>query len=385
MKILVISNRSTISGGEIVLQRVFDENEEWSPMYFIPEGSYAGWLRGKGCSVTTSRRFRESGMLKEGRIRPLGYAVGFVFTSVALIRLCWNYRPEVIIGNGLGSSLYVLLLKVLFLARAWVIHHHPIFRTPVNFRERLIGLLLYPFGIISVSKAARKSLELIGVQSRNVNVVYGGVDLMEFDPSLFTLNDFKRNHLIPIEIPIIVLPAAITPWKGHVVFIKSLEVLAKRNLKAVGIICGEPLNGDDALYLEQLKKMARDCGMPVLFPGRISPIQSIYRDACVMVNASIEPEPLGAVTYEAMAMGVCVVGSAAGGTMEIIEDGENGFLYPAPDVASLANRLEYLLKNENIRKSISRRARESVNLKFNIKKTCACYKSLLTKADGVVI
>lgn len=51
-------------------------------------------------------------------------------------------------------------------------------------------------------------------------------------------------------------------------------------------------------------------------------------DAYVM-NSQTPGEPFGRVTIEAMAFGLPVFGSAAGGTLEIIRDGKTGWLHPA--------------------------------------------------------
>ena len=53
-------------------------------------------------------------------------------------------------------------------------------------------------------------------------------------------------------------------------------------------------------------------------------------DVFVMVS---ENETYGMVTFEALAAGGLVVGAAAGGTAELVQDGHNGLLFPLRDVA----------------------------------------------------
>jgi glycosyltransferase involved in cell wall biosynthesis len=65
----------------------------------------------------------------------------------------------------------------------------------------------------------------------------------------------------------------------------------------------------------------------------------------VVVHASVRAEPFGRVLVEAMAMKKPVVASMAGGPLEILEDGKNGFLVPAGDDAAMARRILQLLTN----------------------------------------
>lgn len=89
-------------------------------------------------------------------------------------------------------------------------------------------------------------------------------------------------------------------------------------------------------------------------------IAGFYRaaDAFVMNTQGIEKargECFGRVTAEAMASGCAVLGTAAGGTQEIIQDGENGILFPTgtEGQAVLADRIEELVCDFDKRASLS--------------------------------
>jgi glycosyltransferase involved in cell wall biosynthesis len=59
---------------------------------------------------------------------------------------------------------------------------------------------------------------------------------------------------------------------------------------------------------------------------------------------------------EALACGTPVVATAAGGIPELFEDGSPGFLTPAGDAEMMAGRIVQILKDDDLRQSMSRRA-----------------------------
>jgi len=78
------------------------------------------------------------------------------------------------------------------------------------------------------------------------------------------------------------------------------------------------------------------------------------------VNVAVVPslyEPFGLVALEALACGVPVVATTAGGLKEIVVDGESGLLVPPGDSAALARGLLALLTNEALRLRLASGAR----------------------------
>jgi glycosyltransferase involved in cell wall biosynthesis len=65
-----------------------------------------------------------------------------------------------------------------------------------------------------------------------------------------------------------------------------------------------------------------------------------------LVVPSDSPEPFGLVAIEAFARGRPVIGSDAGGLADIVESGENGFLYPIGDADALATVLRARTRDE---------------------------------------
>lgn len=112
--------------------------------------------------------------------------------------------------------------------------------------------------------------------------------------------------------------------------------------------------------MPQLKAQADDLGISgrVSFEGATLDVQSAYLSSSVFLMTS-HYEGLPMVLLEAQAAGLPAVCYACpSGTKDIIRDGENGFLVPSYNRELFADRLKELMTNEDLRKSMGRKAKE---------------------------
>ena len=88
-------------------------------------------------------------------------------------------------------------------------------------------------------------------------------------------------------------------------------------------------------------------------------------------------EGLGLSLQEAQFYGCACVGTRCGGVENLIEDGDNGLLVPAGEIAPLANALERLMSDATMRERLGRRAPQSVLEKnMTASKMVAAYERL---------
>lgn len=101
----------------------------------------------------------------------------------------------------------------------------------------------------------------------------------------------------------------------------------------------------------------------VLWTPATTRVASLYAAADVYVmNSQGLGETFGRVTVEAMAFGLPVLGTAAGGTKEIVEHNVTGLLHPLgrPGTHILSKNLEFLLENPSARQQMGMRGRKKV-------------------------
>jgi glycosyltransferase involved in cell wall biosynthesis len=69
---------------------------------------------------------------------------------------------------------------------------------------------------------------------------------------------------------------------------------------------------------------------------------------------------------EAMACGIPVVASAVGGVPQVIDSGKNGMLVTPGKPEEIKDAISLLYKNEALRNDISREAKETIRLRYNV-------------------
>jgi glycosyltransferase involved in cell wall biosynthesis len=117
-----------------------------------------------------------------------------------------------------------------------------------------------------------------------------------------------------------------------------------------------------------------------VYTGDVADIKAAYSALDLSVLASAQPEPFGGVVIESMAMGVPVVGTAVGGTVEQIEDGVTGMLVQPGDPESMASAIERLLSSPELRMKFGAAARQRFMAHFEFEpfyqKMVSLYQSL---------
>jgi glycosyltransferase involved in cell wall biosynthesis len=86
----------------------------------------------------------------------------------------------------------------------------------------------------------------------------------------------------------------------------------------------------------------------------------------ILVVPSVVEEGFGRVVVEGMAAGLPVVGTATGGSAEILHDGVNGLVFPPEDVPALANCLDKLVQDRDLYVRLAAAGKET-SRKFDLK------------------
>jgi glycosyltransferase involved in cell wall biosynthesis len=191
-----------------------------------------------------------------------------------------------------------------------------------------------------------KDSMLGGIEYR---VIPNGIDL-----SIFSPGDRARARAelgLPVEARIILTAAyraRRNPYKDY----KTIE-------KAVSLLGRERPAGRFLFICLGSRGKPRKLGaVEVRFTDFIqepSTVARYYRAADVFIHAA-KAEAFGKTVVEALACGTPVVATAVGGIPELFEDGSPGFLTPAGDAEMMAGRIVQILKNDDLRQSMSRRA-----------------------------
>ena len=142
--------------------------------------------------------------------------------------------------------------------------------------------------------------------------------------------------------------------KNHRTLLHVMAEVVRAVPDAMLVIVGE---GDDRQEIAALGAALGLCDH-LLFTGEVSraELDSWYRRAWVFAMPA-EREGFGLVYLEAMARELPVVAGACGASLEIIDDGESGFLVSPTDHRELARRIVALLEDNRLRAAIGRAGR----------------------------
>ncbi|MDP1784345.1 MAG: glycosyltransferase family 4 protein [Sulfuricurvum sp.] len=172
----------------------------------------------------------------------------------------------------------------------------------------------------------------------------------------------------------------IEPPKGQWAVIDAVEKLIHQGIDARALIVGHAMS--DA-YLETLQKdiVMRGLKDRIVFTGFTREAQAIMQLCDVMVLAT-ENETFGLVLIEAMMCGVCVCASDSGGPLEIIDNEQNGLLFRTFDAGDLADKLECLHQNSDLRKKYADAGKKKALDVFESQKQFIELKVALENACG---
>ena len=246
-----------------------------------------------------------------------------------------------------------------------------------NTEMKLTAALRYrPFKkIIAISEAVAAVLRDRGVEDDRIEVILDAVDVSEFEKPV-DLDAFRAEFNIPDNCLVIAAVAQLIPRKGHRFLLDALAQLKDKQPPFRVIIFGQgPLE-------TELREQAASLGLGdhVQFAGFHKNLDALYGCFDIFVHPALA-EGLGVVTLKAAAAEVPVVGFAAGGLSEAVDDNNTGILVPPEDTDGLANAISSLIADEALRKKMGVAGRERMRKQFSIdtmaNKHVQLYQSIL--------
>ena len=155
--------------------------------------------------------------------------------------------------------------------------------------------------------------------------------------------------------------------KGQEVLMRAAGLLKQRGVRAKWLVVGAPYPGNES-HLDALHEIVREGGIgdDVVFTGELADPRPAYAAMSVFVLPSAQPEPFGGVVMEAMCMAVPVIATNIGGSVEQVADGETGCLVAPGDPAALAEKLEFLLRDETVRARFGAAGRRRIAERFTL-------------------
>lgn len=222
--------------------------------------------------------------------------------------------------------------------------------------------------LIALTEAHRNNLiDHLAIESDRIVVIPNSVSTEKFSPR-------HKNAQLRTEFGcddgtvLIGLIGRLDKAKGQTLLLKAASLLRSNfsNFKIV-LVGEETLNEQGTLG--ELKSLCSKLNLQneVIFTGFRSDIPQIAASLDILVMSS-DAETFGRVIIEGMASEVAVIGSKAGGVVDIIDDGKTGLLFEPGNAAELANKLLILCQNVGLRKELAQNGRKKVVTQYDQEK-----------------
>jgi len=293
-------------------------------------------------------------------------------TKTAIL-CCHGYKANLL---GLLAARW-LGIAVVTVSRGW---------TGESFRVRLYEaldrrVLRWIDRVVAVSHAQAEKVIAAGVPADRVTVIHNAIRCDRFatpDPGYREdlLDFFPRpmQHIVGAA-------GRLSPEKGFGVLVDAAASVVRQD-SSVGFV----LFGDGPLR-DSLRERIESRGIQGNFvlAGFRHDLDNFMPHFDLLTLPSFT-EGLPNVVLEAFAAGVPVVATAVGGTPEIVDDGQTGFLVPPGQPAQMANRIRQALSDPSWRREAGVLARETVERRFSFEvqaeSYAALFATLLSQANG---
>lgn len=338
------------------------------------EGPLCSALQDAGVAVQVARIFPL--IERRALCNPLRGVVFLLSLPVALLQTClwiWRFRPDIVHSNTSVIPVPALATRLLRVPHVW------------HLRETYVGFAVFwrwyrrylcwgSDRVVAVSSPIAEQLSA----AAEVRVIHNGLPLSEVQPVPRERTEAFRARYGLGDARLVGLVGRIKyVRKGQEFFVDAVAALKSRFSDVRFLLVGSPFPGNEQ-HLERLRERMLDCDVAdvMVYTGDIEDIKAVYAALDVSVLASALPEPFGGVVIESMAFGVPVVGTAIGGTLEQVVDGETGWLVPPGDAGALARAIASILEDDDRRDHMARAARKRFEMHFEFERFYAAITAL---------
>jgi len=320
----------------------------------------------------------------------LRYLLMFIFGQAIAVWCILRWGVRILIAQspyeGFAAASAKIIARSLGRRVALVVESHGDFEVSLFLQRRIFYPSAYRLLMRQSARFALRHADVLRAVSNatRVQLEKWGSDRPIFQFATWTDMDVfleagakkERN----LNEKMIIYAGVLVPGKGvHFLLDAFGHIISEEPGTKLWII-GKPENRE---YAEMLKGEAKRLSLDsrVLFCESLpQPVLSdLMAQAQVLVLPSLS-EGLGRVIFEAMACGTPVIGSRVGGIMEVIADGENGFLIRPGDVDSLVDRLRWVLKNPEKAYEMGKKARKFAENFFSAQGYVENYRKVIEAA-----
>lgn len=214
---------------------------------------------------------------------------------------------------------------------------------------------------VAISQEIADELTEIGLSERTHRIT-NAVETDRFHAATADERRALRTRFnLPLDQTLIVSHGRITPRKRLDVLLKAVALLKESHPNVPLVLPGDVEAGED--YKQQLEALIKLHSLQVYFPGPTSMPEHYLRSGDIFVLPS-EREGMPNALLEAMACGLPTAASAIGGVVDLIQNQQNGLLFPSGDEKALAGALKTYLDNPQLANRLGAQALKTIEQNY---------------------
>jgi glycosyltransferase involved in cell wall biosynthesis len=364
MKILFLDQSGKPGGAELCLIDIAKPYRDRCLVGLFADGGFRNLLEQNHIPVqiltNQAIEVRKDSSLAKG-LSSLGQLIPLILTVAQTAQ-----KYDLIYANT-QKALVVGAIASFFSHRPLVYHLHDILSAEhFSKTNRRIAITLankFASLVIANSQASKIAFIEAGGRGEMTEVVYNG-----FEPNIYQTNESDiqklKQELGLQETFVIGHFSRLAPWKGQHILIAALAQCPEQ---VTAILVGDALFGEQE-YVQQLHQQLAELGLEnrVKFLGFRSDIPQLMAACNLVAHTSTLAEPFGRVIVEAMLCGKPVVAAKAGGAVELVENGINGFLVTPGKIGELAQVITTCFQEPEQTVSIANQGKTSATQRFDV-------------------
>lgn len=310
-------------------------------------------------SVITTKSKQDKSISQDGLVTI--HRIGRL-SLISLFFLLRRIKPDIvnIHAPNLFSSWAVPFSKLLKIPIIGTLHRSEIDSTN-RFVSCLRKYILSKFNLlVAVSEYTQRLALLAGVDSKKIIVVYNSVDESIFFPQ--DKNYCRMRLNLPPDRKILLFVGNLIKLKGPDILLKAMKIVLEIHPDTLLLMVGTGSDHQD--LVELCKKHHLDKSTTFIGSLDQSKLSAYYNAADVFILPS-RIEGNSVALLEAMASGLVIIASNAGGNTESIQNGQNGLLFDTGNELSLAQKIILSLSDETLCANLSRNSRVAYKSKFS--------------------
>jgi glycosyltransferase involved in cell wall biosynthesis len=356
--ILLLHSSNDLYGASKIFLQLIDLfiSKDFNVHVVLPKkGKLDDFLNKKDITVS----YYELGVLRKKYLNPLGLFNRLV-TNIKAIKFLSNYINNYSIDLVYTNTSTVLCggiaAKNNDVSSIFHIHEIP---TGNRIYEIFSGKIINRISnkVLTVSNCV-KNHWLKYINEHKIERVYNGIEYIKID-SVTKLEKDQDDFVITSV-------ARLIPYKGHKYLIEIAVELIKISKKFKFLIVGDTLPSY-VHYEKSIRQKVKNLGLEnqIKFLGFRDDISNILKQSNLFVHPAIAPDPLPTVLFESLYNDLPTAATNLGGAIEILDNGNNGLLFPYNNSKKAADLISEYCVNIKLQKEHLNNSKKNFKINFS--------------------